>query len=82
MPGCLPLYVGMRLLIFDKLCASLGLMKGCECIVEEIYLNPSEDLSKHSAASGPICLEFQPAGLLARVPDVSWRLPAEHLPPS
>eukprot|EP00969_Alexandrium_andersonii_P297506 13149244-Alexandrium_andersonii.AAC.1 len=57
-------------------------MKGCECVVEEIYLNPSEDSSTHSAVAGSICLDFQPVGILARVPGVSWRLPAEHLPPS
>ena len=33
-PSILPLYVGMRLLLFSKDCVRFGLMKGCECVLE------------------------------------------------
>ena len=31
MQSILPLYIGMRLLLYSKDCVRFGLMKGCEC---------------------------------------------------
>ena len=42
LPSVLPLYRGMRLLLYDKTCARLLLMNGCVCILEDILMDSEE----------------------------------------
>ena len=81
MPGSLLLYIGMPLLIFDKICVNLGLMKGCECILEHIYFSTAEDEDAHWNCQNPIFLSHLPRGLLLRAKNAEWILPEKQLPP-
>ena len=81
MPGALLLYIGMSLLIFDKICVSLGLVKGCECILEHIYFSTLENTEAHEGKENPIFLSHLPRGLLLRAHGAKWVLPEEKLPP-
>ena len=38
-PSILPLYVGMRLLLFAKDCVRFDLRKGCECVHEQVIFD-------------------------------------------
>ena len=71
----------MSLLIFDKICVALGLMKGCECILEHIYFSTLENTDAHEGKENPIFLSHLPRGLLLRVKGAKWSLPKEKLPP-
>jgi hypothetical protein len=42
LPGIIPLYIGMRLLLHSKYCVRFGLMNGCECILEHIVFADEE----------------------------------------
>ena len=81
MPGALLLYIGMPLLIFDKVCVTLGLMKGCECILEHIYFSTLEDEEAHKGRENPIPLSHLPQGLLLRAIGAEWILPKNKLAP-
>ena len=81
LPSTLPLVVGMRLLLCDKICARLQLMNGCECILEEILFDEREQLPKAVHAGEPILLTYMPTHLLLRATDVRWTLPDDQLPP-
>ena len=70
----------MSLLIFDKVCVSLGLMKGCECILEHIYFSTLEDTAAHEGHENPIPLSHLPRGLLLRAIGAEWILPEDKLP--
>jgi hypothetical protein len=80
MPGILPLYVGMRLLLSSKDCVHLGLMNGCEVVLEEIMFAPVEDLPDALVAGSVHELKYLPSALLLRAVGVQWTLPAEQLP--
>ena len=77
----LPLYIGMRLLLFSKDCVRFGLMKGCECVLEQIIFDELEVLPQHVVAGEPIHLEYVPFSLLLRATNAPWSLRAENLPP-
>ena len=81
LPSTLPLVVGMRLLLCDKICARLQLMNGCECILEEILFDGQEQLPTAVPAGEPILLTYMPTHLLLRATDVRWTLPDDQLPP-
>jgi hypothetical protein len=80
MPGILPLYVGMGLLLSSKDCVHLGLMNGCEVVLEEIMFAPVEDLPDALVAGSVHELKYLPSALLLRAVGVQWTLPAEQLP--
>ena len=80
LPGQLPLYVGMRVLLFGKACVELSLMNGCECVVEEIILADEEPEFEEVAVGKPTQLEYMPAGLVLRAADADWILPSHLLP--
>ena len=42
LPGTLPLYRGMRVLLYSKLCVRLQLMNGCVCVLEDIIFADEE----------------------------------------
>ena len=71
----------MDLLMFGKICVTLGLMKGATAKLEHIYFSPAEDISAHDNCQNPIFLTHLPKGLLLRAPGVHWVLPTERLPP-
>ena len=80
LPGVLPLYRGMQLLLYDKLCARLLLMNGCLCILEDIIFDENETPRMGARAGDPILLDYLPTHLLLRAVDASWTLPDDHLP--
>ena len=80
LPSHLPLYVGMRLLLYSKACVRFGLMNGCECELAGIVTADDEELPKEALAGEYICLKYMPASLLLRVPKAPWILPTRELP--
>jgi len=80
LPGHLPLYVGMRVLVFGKLCVRLGLMNGCECIVELLVLADEEPEFDDFTIGAPTQLQYMPAGIALRVTSADWTLPSHMLP--
>ena len=80
LPGCLPLHVGMRLLLFTKDCVRLGLMNGCECILEDILFAEEEELPSEHLCGEYFQLRWMPLSLLLRDPSAAWMLPSNHLP--
>ena len=81
LPGQLPLYVGMRVLLFGKACVELSLMNGCECQVEQIVLADEEAEFADVEVGVPTQLEYMPAGIVLRAVDADWLLPSHLLPP-
>jgi hypothetical protein len=79
-PSILPLYIGMRLLLYSKDCVRFGLMNGCECILEQIVFADEENLPAAVLAGEAIELEFMPATLILRAVDVPWTLLQQDLP--
>ena len=80
LPGVLPLYVGMRLLLYAKDCVRFGLMNGCLCELVAITFSEHEELPPQAVGGHAIPLQFMPVSLLLRVPDVAWALPSSMLP--
>ena len=81
LPASCLLFHGMRLLLFSKKCARLGLMSGCACVLEDILMHDREVLPNHSEVGEVIPLQFMPTALLLRAEDAKWTLPPEQLPP-
>ena len=81
LPGSCLLFYGMRLLLFSKKCARLGLMNGCACVLEDILMHDREVLPSRSEVGEVIPLQFMPTALLLRAEDAKWTLPPEQLPP-
>ena len=81
LPGQLPLYVGMSVLLFGKACVQLALMNGCACVVEQIILAEEEPEFKDLSVGVPTQLVFMPAALVLRANDADWILPSALLPP-
>ena len=80
-PGFLPLFEGMRVLLFSKDCVRLGLMRGCECSVEAIKVAPQEQLPPATRLGEPLRLRYLPEGLVLRALGAEWTLPESQLPP-
>ena len=76
----LPLYIGMRLLLYSKDCVRLGLMNGCECILEHIVFADEEVLPTESVAGTPHLLEYMPVSLILRAVDAPWSLTKDVCP--
>ena len=69
------------MLLYSKDCARLGLMKGCECIVEQIvFADEEESLPDVVVAGVPIWLSHMSVSLLLRAVDALWMLPRTQLP--
>ena len=81
LPGQLPLYVGMPVLLFGKACVHLALMNGCACVVEQIILAEEEPEFEDLSVGVPTQLVFMPAALILRAKDADWILPSALLPP-
>jgi len=79
-PGILPLFPGMRLILTSKDCVHLGLMHGCELLLEEILCAPAEILPQRFVAGAIHELEYLPTALLLRAVGAGWSLPADLLP--
>ena len=80
LPGTLPLYCGMRLLLYSKECVRLQLMNGCLCRLEDIIFAEEETLPAMVFAGEPVLLEYMPLQLLLRAVDAKWILPDSQLP--
>jgi hypothetical protein len=81
LPGQLPLYVGMPVLLFGKACVHLALMNGCACVIEQIILAEEEPEFEDLSVGVPTQLVFMPAALILRAKDADWILPSAFLPP-
>ena len=80
LPGVLPLYEGMYLSLYSKDCVRLGLMNGCDCVLERIIFADEEELPTDVVAGEPITLEYLPISLLLRAVNVPWSLATNALP--
>ena len=80
MPAFLPLYEGMRMLLYSKVCVRLGLMNGCECEIVQIIFAEEEVIPDFAVAGEPIWLTHMPVALLLRALGASWVLPSTQLP--
>jgi hypothetical protein len=78
--GKLPLYEGMRVLLYGKPCVELGLLNGCECEVLHIIPADEEFEIQEVRAGVPIELEYMPEGIVFRSVEVDWVLPSKYLP--
>ena len=81
MPGTLPLYIGMRLLVHSKDCVRLGIMNGAECILENLIPADEEEIEAVTTAGQPHQLKYMPTAMLLRAVDAAWTLPSSLLPP-
>ena len=70
----------MKLLLFSKKCARLGLMNGCICTLVDIIFSEHEQLPGHVEPGDVIPLQYMPTALLLRAEDVEWFLPPSQLP--
>ena len=82
LPSLCFLYIGMRVLLFDKVCVRLGLVNGCECVVEHIVFSTEEKVPADGAvvAGRTHMLQYMPNALLLRAVGVPWQLPVGDLP--
>ena len=80
LPGFLPLYRGMRLLLSPKDCVRLGIVKGCPCILETIVFADDENLPYEHVAGQPHHLRYMPLSLLLRAEAAAWSLAKDDLP--
>ena len=82
LPGLCFLYIGMRVLLYDKVCVRLGLVNGCECVLEHIVFAEAEAVPVDGAfvAGRPHTLQYMPNALLLRAIGVPWQLPVGELP--
>ena len=71
----------MRLLLYDKICARLLLMNGCQCILEDVLFDADEVVPPAVHAGDPVVLNYLPSHLLLRAVDAPWTLPEDQLPP-
>jgi len=76
--GVLPLCKGMTMVLEEKLCAELGVVRGCRCIVEEICFDELEPEFDDDPSLEPHVLSRVPVGLVLQVakvkdlPDPTW----------
>ena len=68
------LYHGMRVILNSKECVRLGLMNGCECVLEQIVFADQEHFPVSNVAGQPVFLRCMPTTLMLRVPDATWDL--------
>ena len=66
LPGLCFLYIGMRVLLYDKVCVRLGLVNICECVLEHIVFAEEEDVPADGAlvARRPHTLQCMPKNAL------------------
>ena len=76
LPSTLPLYHGMRLLLYSKECVRLQLMNGCLCELVDTIFADEEALPNAVYAGEPILLEYMPSHLLLRAVGAKWTLAA------
>ena len=73
-PDVLPLRHQGRYQMFSKACVRLGLMNGCEVILEDTNFHPNEPLAFYYNAGAMHICTYLPESLLVRVPGVEWFL--------
>ena len=80
LPGFLPLYVGMRLLLSSKDCVRFGIMKGCPCVLRDIVFSDDEVLPNDILSGQPHSLTYMPVSLVLQAEGAEWTLPTSELP--
>ena len=70
LPSVLALYTGAALLLEDKLCPELGLVRGCPCRLVSVCCDPREPPADPEL--GVQQLRYVPQGLLLEVADATW----------
>ena len=72
LPGFLFLWLGCELLLEEKLCDDLGLVRGCRVTLVDIIPSEGQVLGSHDPSLSPFVLASCPAGLVVRVPGATW----------
>ena len=80
LPGCSLWLFGMKLLLYSKKCARLGLMNGCTCTLVDIIFSEHERLPGHVEVGDVVPLQYMPVALLLRADGAKWVLPPSKLP--
>ena len=63
------MYRGMAVVLGEKVCEELGVVRGCVCIVDEIILDPREPPYDEDEKLEPHVLRRVPVGLVLRAKD-------------
>ena len=80
LPGFLPLYIGMRLLLSSKDCVRFGIVNGCPCTLRDIVFADDEILPSPLVAGHAHQLTFMPVSLILQADGAEWTLPTTELP--
>ena len=80
LPGQSVFHLGMRLLLFSKLCVRLGLMNGCACELVDIIFSQKEELPIDVRTGEDVVCKYMPIALLLRAEGAQWILPHDQLP--
>ena len=71
--GFLFLYVGMTVVLEEKLSPKLGLVRRCPCTVVKILFNAREPSTDDAPPGQLHILRYVPEALILRAPDATWR---------
>ena len=80
LPGFLPLYIGMRLLLSSKDCVRFGIVNGCPCTLRDIVFADDEILPSSLVPGHAHPLTFMPVSLILQADGAEWTLPRTELP--
>ena len=72
LPSALMLYEGMLVRLEHKVCAELGLVRGCPCRLIHLVLHPDEPAVDQCPELPPHVLQHLPRGLVLEAADVCW----------
>ena len=70
--GYLFLYEGMTVVLEEKLCRKIGLVRGCGCIVRRILFDRREPNLSNGEPGQFHVLHYVPEALILQVPEVAW----------
>jgi len=71
--GVLPLFCGAQVVLEEKECARLGIVRGCQCRVADIIFDPKEPAFDDDPNLPPHVLRRVPVGVVLTVlPGASW----------
>ena len=62
----------MEVVLEDRQCVELGIVRGCRCIVREIIFDDTEPPHSDDPPDQPTILQCVPFGLVLEVPGAQW----------
>ena len=71
--GVVPLFYGMEVLLEDRQCVELGIVRGCRCVVRDILFDDTEPSHDDDPRDEPSVLRCVPFGLIVQVPAITPR---------